>query len=273
MSNFFEIQEFPFSAVTDSVKTEANALNLIKHSNVNLKDYVYIGLPIANIINKLGLSKAQFILNKLEDKIVQKKIYVCQHIFANKLDFKENIVFTPHAEEHDNYKIFPHYNLYFEKKDLIKFEDRKCLFSFFGAFNSHPTRPLLALLNTYNTPVVDTGKWHFEKDKHEQEKNMLLYKKLLCHSKFSLCPRGTGANTIRFYESLSVGSIPIIFNDIKVPQAIKDCIIKFDINNISNLPKYLESVNNAGEMCKTIYNFYWNNLNNDIVHKLIEANV
>lgn len=272
-SNYIEIFEFPFSKVTDQVKTENNALDLIKANKTNLKDFIYIGVPLADIINKKGVNTAQKVIDTLEQKISNKKIYVCQHIFVYRLNFYNNLVFTPHTENNDNYKLIPHYNLYFKKDDLIKFENRKCLYSFLGAFNSHPSRELLASLNTFETPVVDTGIWHFEKNIENQEKQKDLYKKLLCNSKFSLCPRGTGANTIRFFESLSVGSIPIIFNDIKIPKEIDDCIIRYDLNNIADLPNYLQNVNNAGERCKNIYNFYWNNFDNNFIHKLIEKNV
>lgn len=273
MTNYIEINEFPFSSVTDKVQTEANAFNLVKNNDVSLKENLYVGVPLANIINKKGPIVAQDVLDKLEQKINQKKIYVCQHILVNKLNFYNNIVFTPHAEQHDRYKIIPHYNLYFEKNDVVKFENRKCLFSFFGAFNTHPYRTHLASLNSFTTPIVDTGIWHFEKNEIEQEKNKNLYKKLLTNSKFSLCPPGTGANTIRFYESLSVGSIPVIFNNIKVPKEIEESVVRYDINNLNNLPEYLINLNNAGDMCKQIYNFYWNNFDNNIIHKLIEKNV
>jgi len=273
MSNYIEFQEFSFSSVTDSVKTEANAFNLISKNNVNLKENIYIGIPLADIINKLGLKTAQSVIDRIESKIKQKKIFVCQHIFVNKLNFYNNTVFTPHAELSDSFKIIPHYNLYFKKQDYKEFIKRKCLVSFLGALNSHPTRMQLKNINSDLTPILDTGSWHFEKQKFEQEKNSALYKKLLVNSKFSLCPRGTGANTIRFYESISIGSIPIIFNDIKVPIEIKDCVIRYDINNIRNLTNYLETVNNAGEMSQILYNFYWNNYDNNIIHKLIESHV
>lgn len=273
MSNYIEVEELPFSSVTDSIKTEENALSLIKNNNVNLKHFLYIGVPLANTINKKGLQFTQSVIDRLQVKFSQKKIFVCQHIFVCKLNFYNNLVFTPHAEETDSFKILPHYNLFFKKDDYKDFNKRKCLASFLGAFSSDASRYSLSKINSDITPVLDTGPWHFEKSEYEQNKSKELYRKLLINSKFSFCPRGTGANTIRFYESLSTGSIPIVFNNIKVAKEIEPYIIRYDINKIDYLPEYLNTITNAGEMSKFIYNFYWNNFDNNFIHKLIEKNV
>jgi len=66
--------------------------------------------------------------------------------------------------------------------------------------------------------------WHFNKDVftkqvngtdistiEEQTRNdIYIYNDLLCRSVFSLCPEGAGINTIRLWESLAVGSIPVL---------------------------------------------------------------
>jgi len=41
----------------------------------------------------------------------------------------------------------------------------------------------------------------------------VFYNELLSESTFSLCPEGTGPNTIRLWESMSVGSIPVLFEN------------------------------------------------------------
>lgn len=43
------------------------------------------------------------------------------------------------------------------------------------------------------------------------------YNEILSDSVFSLCPAGTGPNTIRLWESMAVGSIPVVFSDTWVP--------------------------------------------------------
>ncbi|GAB5380443.1 MAG: hypothetical protein Alis3KO_25830 [Aliiglaciecola sp.] len=76
---------------------------------------------------------------------------------------------------------------------------------------------------------VDLGEeWHFNKVVYEEQvlnkeieshhidehhKKTFRYNSILSDSKFSLCPIGAGPNTLRFWESISVGSIPVLFSD------------------------------------------------------------
>lgn len=75
---------------------------------------------------------------------------------------------------------------------------------------------------------VDLGnEWHFNKVVYEEQvlnkeieshhidehhKRTFRYNAILSDSKFSLCPEGAGPNTLRFWESIAVGSIPVIFS-------------------------------------------------------------
>lgn len=75
--------------------------------------------------------------------------------------------------------------------------------------------------------LVDLGdEWHFNKVVYqEQVKHQPLaeadtmaqatstrrYNEILCDSVFSLCPEGAGPNTLRLWESLAVGAIPVVF--------------------------------------------------------------
>ncbi|WP_342804833.1 exostosin family protein [Alteromonas sp. M12] len=114
-------------------------------------------------------------------------------------------------------------------------KDKKLLASFIGAHMPHyldDSRIKLfeAAKNSGRSDVfVDLGKeWHFNKmvyeeqvlnkeieshhiDEHNQK--TFKYNSILSDSKFSLCPIGAGPNTLRFWESIAVGSIPVIFSD------------------------------------------------------------
>lgn len=75
---------------------------------------------------------------------------------------------------------------------------------------------------------VDLGnEWHFNKVVYEEQvlnkeieshhidehhKRTFRYNAILSDSKFSLCPEGAGPNTLRFWESIAVGSIPVLFS-------------------------------------------------------------
>lgn len=113
--------------------------------------------------------------------------------------------------------------------------ERKLLASFIGAHMPHyrdDSRIKLfeaAKECGRDDVFVDLGnEWHFNKvvyeeqvlnreveahhiDEHHQK--TFRYNSILSDSKFSLCPEGAGPNTLRFWESIAVGSIPVIFSD------------------------------------------------------------
>ena len=85
-------------------------------------------------------------------------------------------------------------------------------------------------------------KWHFNDIVYvEQVKNQILavddvlnekkktkaYNELLSDSVFSICPEGAGPNTLRLWESMSVGSIPVVFADGWIPPECPDPNISF----------------------------------------------
>lgn len=50
-------------------------------------------------------------------------------------------------------------------------------------------------------------------DRDSLQDSTQFYNRVLSNSVFSLCPEGAGPNTLRLWESLAVGSIPVIFSD------------------------------------------------------------
>lgn len=61
-----------------------------------------------------------------------------------------------------------------------------------------------------NTDIIITNKWlgsSDSKDDHDKFNNMIL------SGTFSLCPRGTGVDSVRFLESCYHGRIPIVISD------------------------------------------------------------
>lgn len=265
--------EINFDMVDDPICTE----KLINFQLQNIQlDYPYIDLPIAYSLNKLGLFKTQEIINEIEKINKQKKIYVCQHILVNRLNFHNNFVFTPHTEKFDSYNFIPHYNPIHNKKPIIKkISERKILMSFIGDFSSHPTRgELIKLNNDSNIIVKPTRNWFFYKSKEEQNGLKKIYVETLENSKLSLCPRGTGPSTLRLFESMSVGSVPIIFNDLKLPKDLDELVYKFKISDIIKKDFLLEFQDyDIQERSEKIYNLYWEKYSNDNLYKSIINNL
>lgn len=105
---------------------------------------------------------------------------------------------------------------------------RRWLASFTGAHMAHyldNTRLLLAALPARSDCTVRVdGEWHFEAEvyRHQIEgrtdhalpgkETIETYNRLISSSVFSLCPAGAGENTLRLWESLAVGAIPVVFD-------------------------------------------------------------
>ncbi len=107
--------------------------------------------------------------------------------------------------------------------------ERPLLASFVGAHADHYLSDirlrLRALADAPDVVVRVTGRWHFEDVvyRHQVQGEMATapaaddtvhgYNALLSDSVFSLCPAGAGANTLRLWESLASGAIPVMLGD------------------------------------------------------------
>jgi hypothetical protein len=120
------------------------------------------------------------------------------------------------------------------KKSLIvkPVSNKPWLATFMGAYtNIYMTSSRLRLQDIKNEHRVHIDlkdEWHFHdivyneqalgsevssKEKSVNDKNVQRYNRLLSDSQFSLCPSGAGPNSLRLWESLAVGSIPVILSD------------------------------------------------------------
>ena len=174
---------------------------------------------------------------------------VCQHIYAKDVlpwfkQLKITDFFWPHATQNetliDGIRIHP-FPLYpvsccdgdCQPANWIPLSQRRYLYSFIGAYQpglylSESRRHLFELPQRNDTCIVSRNEWHFEKAVYgeqiagliqdevllqEQRQREQHYKKILRNSVFSLCPSGSGPNSIRLWESLGFGCIPVILSD------------------------------------------------------------
>ena len=112
---------------------------------------------------------------------------------------------------------------------LLPIEKRTVFASFTGAHMKHYLSDVrlrmkeLSGLGGYQVTIKD--KWHFNdivyefqvynnEDKETTDQDAVIsYNKLLSNTRFSLCPVGAGPNSLRLWESLAVGSIPVLLSD------------------------------------------------------------
>ena len=122
-----------------------------------------------------------------------------------------------------------------------------------------------------------TGKWHFENIVYKHQvrnielttdelkadtNNTRLYNMILLKSKYSLCPSGSGPNSIRFWESLAVGSIPVLLADtLELPKhdLWDKAILKIKEKDVNTIPNILSNISEEKEIemrknCLIIYN-------------------
>lgn len=92
--------------------------------------------------------------------------------------------------------------------------------NFVGAIHTHPVRgKLISYLtdNDYWSDVLILIRDSFHHnpliDKHKKEKRFREFQAAIKKSYMTFCPRGTGMNSIRFYETMSFGRIPVLFSE------------------------------------------------------------
>ena len=219
----------------------------------NKNDENYIGFPWATVIDKeYDLKKVINMIMPFINK-TQKYYTCCQQIAFRKLiplfkDLCINKVYVSHKilneNELDDIKLMPcplyavnvedkHRNSSFKELEVDYLnKKRELLYSFQGAFNSgcyltDIRNRIFKMTNPENCYVNKIENWHFDKVVYDIKQNnkyelnetdsdhdrTTKYNKLLLDSRYSLCPSGSGPNTIRFWESLAVGSIPVLLAD------------------------------------------------------------
>jgi hypothetical protein len=230
-----------------------------------------------------------------------KKYYTCcQHIYFHKLiplwkELNINIVYASHKKIGQNsidgiqikpcqlYAVNiedPNKNGIFKDIDFVN-RERKYLYSFIGGWQENnyisDIRPrIFKMKHPKNTLIQNTGMWHFNdavfgrnqnsnydiyKDSNYDRKTVY-YNSVLLASRYSLCPSGSGPNSIRLWESLAVGAIPILLADtLELPhhELWDNAIIRIPETDCETVPIILSKISlkkekEMRENCLKIYN-------------------
>ena len=206
-----------------------------------------------------------------EDKINGITIKPCPLYAVNIEDDKRNMLFKGKT-----------------KKYYLKLK-RKYLYSFQGAYNpahylTDIRKRIFIMKHNEDVYIKNIGGWHFDqivynpKQNNKGElnidqthlKNKEDYNELLLKSRYSLCPSGSGPNSIRFWESLAVGSIPILLADtLDLPRhkLWEKSIIRVKEEDLEKIPELLNKIDEDEEKmrrenCIKIYNYFKNNYRN-----------
>ena len=283
--------------------------------NQNKTDDNYIGLPWATIIDKKYNLNVIYQITKPYIDVNKQYYTCCQHIhFRFLIDFFKalniTIVYSPHKiiNEDKINEIFikpcplyaaniedNHRNQLFQNVDFITIP-RHYLYSFQGAYDkqwyltdvrerlfnmNHPEECYVKNIGLwhYNT-IVYSNKQNNNKELNENNthiNNTNAYNKLLLDSRFSLCPSGSGPNSIRLWESLAIGSIPIIIADtLELPnhELWDKSILRIKESDISKIPELLSTIDESKEKemrsnCIELYKYFKGNYRNNKQYNMV----
>jgi hypothetical protein len=118
----------------------------------------------------------------------------------------------------------------------------KFLFSFLGRVATHPVRRKIRALDSALTPCLDVADGPERFPCFDYSKT---YAQLLGQSRFILCPRGIGASSIRMFEAMSFGRVPVIISDAWQPSPgipWQEFSIVIPERDVSRIPDVLEEL-------------------------------
>ncbi|MCP5509049.1 MAG: exostosin family protein [Chlamydiales bacterium] len=222
----------------EPVPTEETAyLNLLKKPVKG--DYTYVTIPWVVLLNhkKMHLVKVEKVTNGFT---------VCQHIHFRHIipilkEMGVSVLFTPHAVERNIAGIdivpFPHV----ANNGAPPAKVKDIWFSFIGR-QTHPCRGAIFRLPRMANVVIQKVSSPF---------NNKIFKDILSRSRFSLCPRGTGPSSIRFWESLQAGAIPVLIADAMTLPSNFDwerCVINVPESKIATIPSVLKKISKKQEI-------------------------
>ena len=125
----------------------------------------------------------------------------------------------------------------------VRSSDPDLLFSFVGS-NSAPCRKLLFELSHPSGLVEEVRDFMFWDERSPgYTTKRAHYQEVLMRSRFVLCPRGRGTSSMRLYETLAAGRVPVIISDDWVPPRGPDweaCSLRWPEGQIEGLLEVLE---------------------------------
>lgn len=235
---------------TDAVTTEYTTAEILT-ANPLEQDVNYLAVPWAPLINKNKLQEFEAYIEKNNFKL-EGGFTVCQHIRYEKIipilkKIGITVLFTPHVnKEYEGITVLPYPHLAIHGVDPAPVKD--IFYSFIG-LDTHYTRRIIFGLPQYENVIIkERKKWYFWGGSPIEEKYE--YQDVLARSRFSLCPRGTGASTLRFWESLQAGAIPVLIaDDMRLPAGFDwaNTIIIIPEKNTADVHVILSKISSARE--------------------------
>jgi hypothetical protein len=131
----------------------------------------------------------------------------------------------------------------------------KYLYTFVGSARTHPLRRAVLRLRhargfLRDSSTDDAYKSNQPPETYDQFRRQ--YRANLAESSFVLCPRGAGVSSVRLFETMCAGRVPVVIADDWIPPSgvsWPDCILRIAEKDVETIPELLESLEGrASEM-------------------------
>lgn len=142
-------------------------------------------------------------------------------------------------------------------ENVAEYRSPDLLFSFLGRAETHPIRRELLAFDGLDTPCLDVREAPARMRDFDYSRT---YSDLIRRSKFGLCPRGFGASSIRIFEVMAQGRVPVIISDAwQAPPGIPwaECCVMVREHEVSEIPTMLRKLEgraeSMGRIAKDVY--------------------
>lgn len=228
---------------TEPVPTEYTVYQLLKANPLH-QDVNYVAIPWTVLINRNLLQHVPRIK-------VKGGFTVCQHISYERILPYLNyigveVLFTPHAsraKKYDGITVLPFPHV--QKHGTDPAFKKDILYSLIG-LRSHWTRAkLFEMTHPAHCIIKERKNFYFWLDQKSQHYFSNEYMDVLSRSRFALCPRGTGPSTIRFWEALQAGAIPVLIaDDMSLPAEVDwdSVIVRVAEKDVHKIPAILARI-------------------------------
>lgn len=225
------------SCLADPVPTELTAYTLLKAQPL-ATDVTYAAVPWVGFKQAGRLQEALGLF-------ARRGFTVCQTHVSEIIPYCKAMgiktIFAVHAIESEVEGIrvvpFPHYPVH----GAVPAEKKDIWYSFVGMSRTHPCREKIReLAHRPGAHIIFRNGWV-----HSSEEEIEEYRDVIARSRFSLCPRGTAPHSIRFWESLQAGAIPVLIsNEILLPPGCEweRAIVRVQENEIDRIPSLLARI-------------------------------
>lgn len=218
---------FPWATFIDLLNNNKNDANILKNVLIDIRQYAKKFKKVITVCQHIHMMKYQEFFD-----FVHVTDVFWTHAIKDQLTFSKFKNINIHA-----FPLFPVQVCEEDFSPSVSKIEKNILYSFVGAraskyYLTNSRNLILNLLGSdKNGVVISRDSWHYDKivyghqiHKSTSQESKLIddsasneFKEILNRSIFSLCPSGSGPNSIRLWESIGFGSIPVILADTYLP--------------------------------------------------------